>query len=197
MNVALALFNLLPGAPLDGGRVLRALLWLHFRDRRRADAAARAGQFLGGGILAAGAEQTAAAAATLGGVRVADIMTADPRLAPGWVTVQDFTGRVAGHSAQEAFPVVDFGGRLAGLVLAGQLARIPAAASAELRIDQVALAVPLSYRAAPGDPAGPPAGRRPLGGVVVAVMLADGRVTGLVTVADLRSAARLRAAARA
>jgi len=55
MNVALALFNLLPGAPLDGGRILRGLLWKRSGDRQRASrTAARSGQVLGIGISAIG-----------------------------------------------------------------------------------------------------------------------------------------------
>ncbi len=219
MNCVLAVFNMLPGTPLDGGRVLRAILWRHYRDRRRAEsAAARAGQFLGGAIVAAGmaevlawgslggiwlmligwfligaagAEKNAASAApALSGLRVADIMTADPDLAPAWSTVADFTGRVAARSRQDAFPVVDFSGALAGLVLSDVLGRIPPSDSTVLRLGQVARAVPSRYQAAPGDPAGPLLTRRPLGGGVVAVVLADSRVVGLVTVTDLQQAVR-------
>jgi Zn-dependent protease len=227
MNGVLAVFNMLPGAPLDGGRVLRALLWRRYRDRRRAEvAAAQAGRFLGSGIIvigaaallfwnvldgiwlmllgwfvssAAGAEERAAeVASTLDGVCVADVMTADPTVAPGWITVQDFIDRVAARSRQDAFPVVGFDGTLTGLVVTDLLARIPPDDRTGLRLDRAALAVPPLYRAAPQDPVVPLFARRPLGGEVLAVVLADRRVVGMVTVSDLRRAAlrrRLTAAA--
>ena len=56
VNVALALFNMLPGAPLDGGRVLRSAIWKVTGDRdKAARGAARAGQGLGILIIALGA----------------------------------------------------------------------------------------------------------------------------------------------
>ena len=55
LNVVLAVFNLVPGAPLDGGRVLRAGLWALLGDRSRAIRwAARCGQFLGLAIVGYG-----------------------------------------------------------------------------------------------------------------------------------------------
>ncbi len=56
LNLILALFNLLPGFPLDGGRILRALVWSSTGNERKAARVAMvSGQFLAFGLIGFGA----------------------------------------------------------------------------------------------------------------------------------------------
>ena len=55
VNFALGTFNLLPGFPLDGGRILRSLLWHHSEDLLKSTrTATRLGEGLGGLFIAFG-----------------------------------------------------------------------------------------------------------------------------------------------
>jgi Zn-dependent protease len=172
MNILLGVFNLLPGTPLDGGRVLHGLLWRHTGNRDRATrAATTSGQVLGAllagtGILlalhgrldglwlllvgwflagSASAERAAAiVAGRLAGLRVADVMSAPPVVASGWWTVQACIDRLLGQAGRgyRQFPVVDMDGRLAGVVSMADLASCPPADRRNIAVRQ--LARPLS-----------------------------------------------------
>ena len=144
INLSLAGFNLLPGYPLDGGRVLRALIWWKTGDADRStQAAARVGQivafafiafgifrffggagigglwiaFIGWFLLQASRESyvQVGLAHALKGVRVADVMTRDCRTVDGWLNVQNFVEQELLRTGQHCYMVVDKGA-VTGLV---------------------------------------------------------------------------------
>jgi len=128
VNLVLGLFNLLPGAPLDGGRIVRALLWRLRKDKREATRwATGLGQLLGYALLGIGVLRTlsgdiggiwfvflgfflsGAAAAerrsaelveSLRDTRVREIMTRQPLRVPAGLTVDTFTAAVAAAAAE-------------------------------------------------------------------------------------------------
>jgi Zn-dependent protease len=152
MNLLLGCFNLLPAAPLDGGRVLRAVLWRSSGDRLRAGAtAARAGQvlafilialgileflageliglwllFLGWFLLAAARSEhsTAVMRSSLAHVRVRDIMTKNPVTFDGNTVVSEFIDHQLAHYRFNAFPLTGENGQFVGLTTMSRLRHV-------------------------------------------------------------------------
>lgn len=153
INLALLAFNLLPALPLDGGRVLHALLWRWKDDRRFATTVgagtgrglaflmivgglglALAGDgaagiwfaFLGWFLLqAATAEQRGFLLRdALGGLRVDDLMVHRPVTAAAGQTLDRFMDEVAHVHRFTTYPVVD-DGRVVGLLPFARVAATP------------------------------------------------------------------------
>lgn len=134
-NIVLAVFNMLPALPLDGGRVLRSLLALRMSHIRATQVAASVSKFLAVllavvGIffnfwlvlialfifMAVSAEtQTTQIEDLLKGVRVRDLMNADVRTVPAEMRVAELMQRMF-EARHLGFPVVDENRRLLGLV---------------------------------------------------------------------------------
>jgi Zn-dependent protease len=167
INLSLGIFNLVPGFPMDGGRVLRALLWRLRGDRYAATrTAAAVGQVFGyllialgvliafrpdglfGGIwlaligyfLSSAAEAAVAQMGverTLHGVRVRDIMDADPpSVSPNESVAQLVHERML-HGEHRTFLVRHNDGGLAGIVSLGDVRRVPREQWDEARVTDI------------------------------------------------------------
>ncbi len=115
INLSLALFNLIPGFPLDGGRVLRALLWWGMHDFMRATRiAVRIGQAVAWIFILYGLAQTLLFASGLGGLWIVFI---------GW-----FLNNAADQTLQQLTIQELLRGVRAGQLMHTEFARAPAGA---------------------------------------------------------------------
>jgi len=153
INIVLGLFNLIPGFPLDGGRVLRSIIWAINKNADRATRmAARVGQvvafffiidgiwnfFRGAGFgglwiafigwfLMDAAKASYAQVEIMSafrGVRVAEVMSRDCTIVNRGMSLQEFVDTYLLKTGQRCFAVEDQG-RLVGLITPRDVGLVP------------------------------------------------------------------------
>jgi Zn-dependent protease len=153
VNLSLALFNLIPGYPLDGGRLLKAFVWWRTGDQHRATRiAATGGRWVGWGFIGFGAFEILLGAffnglwliiigwflknaadqtftmsrvqQTLAGLRVSDVMSRGWSLVNGLTPLQEIIDQYAMRTGERAFVIRDED-RLAGILTLNDLVRVP------------------------------------------------------------------------
>ena len=151
-NGMLALFNLLPGFPLDGGRVFRAMVWGATKDFARATRVAGAsGKLIAFGLISLGvwsalrsdwvtalwtgflgwfllnAAQASVAQVTiqetLSGLCASDVMNQEVPIIPANMSLEEYSGEVLRTGRRVHLVTMD--DRLVGLMNVGALSHVP------------------------------------------------------------------------
>ncbi len=218
INLMLLAFNLLPALPLDGGRILRAILWHARKDFAWATRiAARAGQLFGvamvaGGLVlvvlvgafsgawlafigwflftAAGDERRSAARYVVFGERtVGDLMVRDPVVVPADVRLEQLVDAMTPEIEHATYPVVD-GSRAVGLLPFGRIVEAPRAQWEGKRVADFALPLASITVLRPETPLGEAAAALGNGTVGRALVLDGERLVGLLSITDVVRAMR-------
>ncbi len=165
INLALGIFNLMPGFPLDGGRIFRAIWWWKSGSLTRATKIASdigkgfavalmilgaiqifAGALIGGlwlvfigmflrGMSARGYEEVVIRKA-LEGVRVEEVMVREVVTVPADISVAELVHDYFLQYAYRGFPVIS-NGRVLGVISLARVKDIPREEQQTTRVDQV------------------------------------------------------------
>lgn len=220
LNLALAIFNMAPAFPLDGGRVLRALIWLFTADALRATRiAARSGEVIGIIMIALGAvaaltshlvgglwwvvlgwfiyamarahRSEAEARGLLSGARVSDLMTLNPVTAPADMSIEDFVETVLRRTPHDIIPI-KADGRLIGAAGFKNVKDIASSRWREMRLAEIATPIAELATAEQSEPIEAALERMQRMRASRLIVLDRGRLCGVLTLADLASHLRFR-----
>jgi Zn-dependent protease len=224
INVAVGAFNLIPGFPLDGGRLLRALLWRWHGSLSRATyLAGRAGvacamlfigwgliQMLGGALVSgvwlvliglflrsaakAGSSQVALRQ-ILDRLPISAIMTREVVGVPSDATLAELVDRFWAHH-HTTVPVLR-GSAVIGIASLAELEHVPREQWTLIRVHDVMRPLDGSLVASPTDSAFVALERATTNGVGRLVVVEEGRLLGYVSLKDITHALTLRGAGRA
>jgi CBS domain-containing protein len=216
INVLLAVFNVIPAAPLDGGRLLRAVLWRLTGDRLKAAVwSARSGQVFGWALVVVAAylvlvlrdyswlwfallgwflisaatseSQQAVIQSRLRMVPVRQMMTPDPVTVPASVTVAQFQADYLPRYRHSAFPVVA-DGQTVGLVTTHRINQVPGGERGQTTLGDVACPLPEVAQATPDEPVADVLPRLNACSESRALVFTDGHLAGIVSPTDISRA---------
>lgn len=166
VNLSLAVFNLIPGLPLDGGNILKALVWkITGNPYKGIVFASRVGQLIGWIAIASGlmpllgfgggnfwnlligwfllqnagrAAQSATVQEKLSGLKVADAVTFDSPIVPASLSLREFADKSILSSDQwRRFLVIDDAGQLVGAIAVDDLRKVSNQTWAETSVRDV------------------------------------------------------------
>jgi Zn-dependent protease len=166
VNTGLLVFNLIPGYPLDGGAMLRAVAWWRTGDRLRATRfAARSGRvfaylLMAAGVLmvirgwffsgiwlllignffaqaARGTEMQTRITSQLEGLSVADVMDSEPVAVSSEAKLDTVLDEFFLRYRWPWFPVIDRAGRFLGLVIREKVDEVPEELRPGWTVDEV------------------------------------------------------------
>jgi Zn-dependent protease len=215
LNFVLAVFNLIPGFPLDGGRLFRSLVWFLTKDVRKATRwASYSGRAFGYVMIAVGILElfggalvsgmwfifigwflTQAAEAgyrqvvlrrILQSATAREAMTPGPETVPADLTLRELVDEYFLRRRYNAFPVVAADGRLIGLVTLTRVKEIAREEWPTTRVESAMIPVGESVTVRPGDSLADVVSKLEGGdGVGRALVVEGGRLEGVITSADV------------
>jgi Zn-dependent protease/predicted transcriptional regulator len=208
INLMLALFNLVPGFPLDGGRILRGIAWGITKNFDRATKiASGAGRFFAYLLIVSGVWQaivnknlvgglwtafigwfllSAARESymqvelrnTLTGVRAGDIMTQDIPTVERNISIDDYVHEVMRTGRR--FHIVTGAGKPVGLVTLHSARSVPSEEWANTSIQPVMMPIDRIHAASPDEPALGVLQRMQSEDINQMPVISDGRIVGMI-----------------
>ena len=220
INVLLAAFNMIPAFPMDGGRVLRAIIWGRSKDilpsTRLATVVSKVisygfialglmdmvfySGFDGLWLLIIGFFISSSAEASmnetrisqaLAGVRVEDIMSREVHTVEPRISIQDIVNRHFSTYKHHGFPVVSKG-ELVGIITLEDIRRVPPESWDERRVEDVMKPFKELLASKPGDAALDALIKMAKGNVGRLPVLDEGKLVGIVTRSDIAKAVQTR-----
>ncbi len=220
INLFLLVFNLLPALPLDGGRILRSILWRVKGDfswaTQVAGAAGRTFGFLliGGGIvllifqgtftgawlafigwflLQASASELRYLAVqdALGGLRVRNLMTREPVTVTPELTLGELMDEIASSRQHTTYPVVENGAPL-GLLPFWAFAAVPRSEWDRVRVRDCMTGLDKVPTVTEDETALQALAKLQDGDLRRALVIEDGRLAGILSISDVAHAIEIR-----